>query len=496
MSEKIDAVIIGAGPAGCTAALTLVNSGHRCSILDKHDVPGGLSRSIRRNGATFDIGPHRFLTKSLQILNIWKSLLGKELLEVDRLTRILYKGKLFNYPLSAMNALLGLGVLTSCQAFLSYGFQRVTRTISPRLPRSFEEWVSDNFGMVLYEAFFKHYTEKVWGIPCAEISSDWASQRIKGLTLFEAVYNALTNHKNSRVKTLADRFFYPKNGAGHLYEEMVGQIKEKGLRYVPKATVTGIHHEPGTWVIFYHDENGIDASLECAHVLSSAPLTDMLRMLSPSPPPEVLSAAASLKFRNHYCVNLLLRNKENIFPDNWIYVHAPDLNMGRIANYANFAPSLGCGDSLFPITVEFFSFQGDRFSNMNDVERIDTAIRELRQAGLVKSDCTTEDAFVVFSPAAYPVIQMGYERHLGVIRAYLKTLEGFQTIGRGGLFQYNNQDHSSMTGILAARNVMGSDYDIWSVNVDADYHESGTAPNLCLEDRYMPPSKRGVAPDA
>jgi protoporphyrinogen oxidase len=486
VSEKPDTVVIGGGPAGCTAALTLVNSGYGCSILDKHDVPGGLSRSIKRNGATFDIGPHRLLTKSETIFNIWHSILDDDLIEVDRLTRILYKGKLFNYPLSPMNALLGLGALTSCQAFVSYGLRRLKRAISPKIPTSFEDWVSDNFGTVLYEAFFKHYTEKVWGIPCAEISSDWASQRIKGLTLLEAVYNAVTNHKRSRVKTLADHFLYPRHGAGYLYERMIDQIKGKGVRYVPNATVTSILREPGEWIVTYRRENGIYSSIECAHVLSSIPLTDMINMLSPAPPSEVQSAAAALKFRDHYCVNLLVKGSEKIFPDNWIYVHSPELTMGRIANYTNFCSLLSDDESLFPITVEVFSFQGDEFSNLTDAGRIDTAITELRHVGLLNSARQIEDAFVVFSAAAYPVIQLGYRRQVGIIRAYLNTLEGFQTMGRGGLFQYDNQDHSSMTGILAARNVMGCDYDVWSVNTDAGYHESGTAPNLCAEDRYGP----------
>ena len=486
MSEKQNTVIIGGGPAGCTAALTLVKSGYDCHILDKHDVPGGLSRSIKRNGATFDVGPHRLLTKSKTILNIWQSTLDDDLIEVDRLTRILYQGKLVNYPLSALNALLGLGPLTSCQAFMSYGLRRMKRTISPRIPASFEDWVSDNFGTVLYKAFFKHYTEKVWGIPCAEISADWASQRIKGLTLFEAVYNAMTNHKRSRVRTLADHFLYPRRGAGYLYERMIDQINGKGVKYVPNATVTGITRGPGEWVVTYRSDTGAHSSIECAHVLSSIPLTDVINILSPSPPSEVRSAAAALRFRDHYCVNLLVNGNENIFPDNWIYVHMPELTMGRIANYTNFCSLLSDDYSLFPITVEVFSFRGDEFSNLTDSERIDKAITELRHVGLLNSARQIEDAFVVFSPAAYPVIQIGYRRQVDVIRAYLKTLEGFQTMGRGGLFQYDNQDHSSMTGILAARNVMGSDYDIWSVNTAAEYHESGTAPNLCAEDRCGP----------
>jgi protoporphyrinogen oxidase len=483
MSDKLDTVIIGAGPAGCAAGMTLVNAGRKCIILDKLDKPGGLSRSIRRSGCTFDVGPHRFFTKSNEVLNMWRSTLNNDLITVDRLTRILYKGKLFNYPLSPLNALFGLGVGTSLRAFASYGLRKARLAVRPREPVSFEDWVADNFGLVLYEAFFKHYTEKVWGIPCADISSDWASQRIKGLSLFRAVYNALTAHRGSRIKTLVDRFLYPRSGAGTLYESMIEKIVANGSTYIPGVTVTEVRQESNLWTVNFIGSTGDHNKLVCNHLLSSAPLTELLGMLSPPVPEEIMSAAASLSFRNHYCVNLIVKGKANLFPDNWIYVHSPEQHMGRIANFANFSSELQQSDGVFPVTVEFFSSTGDEVDIMSDKERIKLAIKELREVGFLNSSHHVEDAFVVFSKSAYPVIARGYDSHVDTIKGYLRTLTGLQTMGRAGLFQYNNQDHSVMTGILAARNVLGSEYDVWSVNEDAEYLESGTAPDLCDRDR-------------
>jgi len=483
MYDKLDTVIIGAGPAGCAAGMTLVCAGTKCIILDKLDRPGGLSRSIQRRGCTFDVGPHRFFTKSNEVLSMWRSILKDDLIMVDRLTRILYKGKLFNYPLSPINALFGLGVGTSVRAFASYGLRRARLAVQPRKPVSFEDWVADNFGLVLYEAFFKHYTEKVWGIPCAEISADWASQRIKGLSLFRAVYNSLTKHSGSRIKTLVDRFLYPRCGAGTLYERMIDQIVTNGSMYVPGATVTRVYRETNHWTVEFTGTSGDHHEIVCKHLLSSAPLTELLDMLSPPAPDEIISAAASLSFRNHYCVNLIIKGKANLFPDNWIYVHSPEQHMGRIANFANFSSELPRGDGVFPVTVEFFSSTGDEVDVMSDEERIDLATKELKQVGFLNSSHQLEDAFVVFSESAYPVIAKGYERHVTAIKGYLRTLEGLHPMGRAGLFQYNNQDHSVMTGILAARNVLGGHYDVWSVNEDAEYLESGTAPDLCDRDR-------------
>jgi protoporphyrinogen oxidase len=488
MREETGTVIIGAGPAGCAAGLTLSDIGIPCTILDKLDVPGGLSRSIKTEKATFDIGPHRFFTQSDDVLNLWTDILGKDFVPVDRLTRILYRGQLFNYPVSPMNALVGLGARTSIRAFVSYVSRRFKLRFFPREPVSFEEWVIDNFGHVLYEAFFKHYTEKVWGITCSHISADWAAQRIKGLNLMRAVLNAVPMCKTSKIKTLVDTFAYPRTGSGLLYERMAQKVIDNGGQYIPRATVTGIERSERGWTVTYDLERDRQQSIGCEHVLSSMPITELIDMLSPAPPPDIRAAASKLKYRNHYCVNLLVNSDTNLFPDNWLYIHSPELSTGRIANFANFSEGLRSSHALFPITVEFFSSTGDRIDTLGDDKRIHLAISEMRQMGFLKSGHKVEDAFVVFSKAAYPVIRLGYEHFLARIRAYLKSLKGVETMGRGGLFQYNNQDHSIMTGMLAAKNVLGESYDVWSVNSEAQYNESRTAPDLCCQDTYAHPA--------
>ncbi len=271
---------------------------------------------------------------------------------------------------------------------------------------------------------------------------------------------------------------------------MMDHAVSQGAKFVSGATANRARQMDSGWEVRY-SHNGSDFTINASNLISSAPVTELARMLQPTPPDEVLESASALRFRNHYCVNLVVRDQINLFPDNWIYVHSPDVKMGRIANYANFSSDLQSTPDSFPVTVEYFSFPGDEVSRLTDSQRVELAIRELRDVRLLKSGQKVDDAFVVFSPAAYPVIQIGYERHLGRIREYLRRLKGLQTIGRAGLFQYNNQDHSTMTGLLAARNILGADYDVWSVNVDAEYHESGTAPDLCERDRAKFPRTGG-----
>jgi protoporphyrinogen oxidase len=490
MPDKVDVLIIGAGPSGCAAACVLADAGVEVAVIDKHGSAGGLARTVTRKGNSFDIGPHRFFTKSGDVLQVWRTFLGQDLTSVDRLTRILYRGKLFNYPLSPLNALMGLGLKTSIRAGMSFTYLKLKRSLHPRVPKSVEEWVSDNFGLVIYEAFFKHYTEKVWGIPCSEISADWASQRMKGLHLAKAVVNALFKHRTSNVKTLVNRFLYPKFGSGMLYANMLRHVRNRGGAYIPHATAERIILDEDCWVVEYLTSDGSRHSKTARHVLSSATLSDLIAMLDPKPPEEVVSAAATLKYRNHYGVNLVVKHGENIFPDNWIYVHSPDVHMGRIANYANFSKAMQYTHEHFPVTVEFFSSPGDKVSSLDDAGRIDLAVRELRHTGLMSTRHIVDDPFVIFSRAAYPVMEIGYEHKVRRVRRYLDDLTNLQTMGRAGMFQYNNQDHSIMTGLLAARNILGDSFDLWCVNSDAEYLESGTAPDLCDRDR-----DEGMVPD-
>jgi protoporphyrinogen oxidase len=479
--EEHDVVIIGAGPAGSAAGLALSSAGKKVCLLEQLDRAGGLSRTLARHGARFDIGPHRFFTKSDRVLNVWKTAGTGELIEVERLTRILYRNHLLNYPLQPMNALAGLGIWNSIGAMASYAAACGRRWCSSKSVDSFEDWVTMQFGSVLYQCFFKTYTEKVWGISCRDISASWASQRIKNLNLPRAVLNAFTRGRLSHIKTLVDRFLYCRHGAGSVYEAMCARIAAQGGHFRPNEEVIKIRHDGRgsiTSVLARAGEQLLEYKTN--HLISSMPLTELIRRLDPAAPRDVLDAVNQLRYRTHISVNLLVNG--NPFPDNWIYVHSPDVHMGRVANYRNFSAAMCPDQRLTPLTFEYFTFDGDEVSSLNDSLLVDLALSEGRRVGLLDGHPPV-DAFVVRSPRAYCVIQRGHEKPVEQIKSYLAGFRNLATVGRAGMFKYNNQDHSIMTGLLAADNLLGGCLDVWSVNIDAEYHESGTAPDLCVEDR-------------
>ncbi len=479
-NDRWDAVIIGAGPAGSAAGQALASAGKRVCILEQLDRAGGLSRTIDRQGARYDIGPHRFFTKADRVFNLWKNAGRGELIEVERLTRILYHNHLLHYPLQPMNALMGLGVGRSIHAMASYATACARQMCNSRTAESFEDWVVDQFGRVLYESFFKTYTEKVWGISCTDISASWASQRIKGLNLPKAVLNALGGGRLSSIKTLVDRFLYCRHGAGSAYEMMCSQVVNQGGNFRPREEVIKVRHDGlGTVEAVVTRRDGHLQEYRADHVISTMPITELIRRLDPPAPAHILDAVRQLRYRTHISVNLLVPG--NPFPDNWIYVHSPEVRMGRVANYRNFSTAMCPDDHHTPLTFEYFTFDGDEVSLRDDQQLIDLALKEGRQVGLLDKH-TPADAFVVRSPHAYCVIQRGYEAPVNRLKTFINSFSNLSSVGRAGMFKYNNQDHSIMTGLLAADNLLGENFDVWSVNIDAEYHESGTAPDLCEED--------------
>jgi len=478
---QFDTVVIGAGPAGTAAGDALARNGRRVALIEKLDRPGGLARTIERNGARYDIGPHRYFTRAERVSGLWKEAGRDFLIEVHRLTRILYRNHLLHYPLQPLNALMGLGLGRSVAAVGSYAVARVKSIVRNKEPDSFEDWVVNQFGRVLYESFFKTYTEKVWGIPCHDIGATWASQRIKGLSLPRAILNAFTGHRTSTVKTLVDHFLYCRKGSGTMYEALCDRMVAGGARVCLGHDVVAVHHDGRGRVECVEAEAGGAARQFAADTfISTMPISDLVRRLRPAPPPEVLDAADRLRYRTHIAVNLLV--KGNPFPDNWVYVHSPDMRVGRIANYRNFCASMCPDGGRTPLTFEYFTFDGDDIAARPDADLVDLALREGRQIGFI-GPAAPEDAFVVRSPNAYCVIQRGYESHVARLRQHVERYTNLLTVGRAGMFKYNNQDHSIMTGLLAADNILGKRYDLWGVNIDAEYHESGTAPDLCDEDR-------------
>ncbi|MBU0518645.1 FAD-dependent oxidoreductase [bacterium] len=466
-------VIIGAGPSGLAAAYELTKNNVSVVIIERLPQIGGLSRTLRRDGARYDIGPHRFFTQNKEVHQLWVDILQDDLLAVERLTRIFYKNKFFYYPLQPMNALFGIGAIDTVKILSSYFSTRIQQRMTPREAKTFEDWVVAQFGRRLFEIFFKTYTEKVWGIPCTEIGAEWAGQRIKGLSLWTAVMNAVFKPKSKNIKTLVDEFVFPRGGAGIIYEMMGEQVQQHGGKIVTDSHAVGFRHE-GNRVksVIVENSRGQQEEIEGDAFLVSSPLTEGILGFDPLPPRNIMDAAESLRYRAHVGVDLEAAG--NPFPDNWIYVHATDVYLARVANYRNFSKEMARTTDTSPLTVEYFCFRGDHIWNRSDEQLIELATEEMKQMKILMPD-QISNSFVVRNEKAYPVLEIGYEKKMDLLKDYTSSFENFQPIGRCGMFKYNNMDHAIVTGLLAARNYMGEKFDVWSVNIDADYHEGGEA---------------------
>jgi protoporphyrinogen oxidase len=479
MAEK-KAVIIGAGPAGLTAAFELSKAGVQTVVLEKDNVVGGISRTVQHKGYHFDIGGHRFFTKVKPVEDMWHEVLQQDFLRRQRLSRIYYDKKFFFYPLRPANALLNLGVVNAILILLSY----FKAQIWPSTPEvNVEQWVANRFGYRLYSIFFKSYTEKVWGIPCKEISAEWAAQRIKGLSLIEAVKSALlkTQSKNGPViKTLIDAFHYPRKGPGLMWERVANIVRDSGSEIrLNTETVNILWNGSGiTGIRVARD--GKTEVVEGTHFISSMPIRELIQRFDPPVPPKILEAANKLNYRDFLTVALVV-NKSDLFPDNWIYIHDPEVKLGRIQNFKNWSPEMVPDPSKTCLGLEYFCFEGDGLWTMPDEELIALGKKELEILGLAKI-ADIEDGSVVRMPKAYPVYDGGYAEALRTIREFLAGFPELQLVGRNGMHKYNNQDHSMLTAMLAAKNILGQNYDLWDVNVDEEYHEEVHGEKKGLDD--------------
>ena len=465
--QNNSAIIIGAGPAGLTAAYELVKHGIKPVVLEKGDKVGGISRTETYKGYLFDIGGHRFFTKVEEVQQLWHEVLGDGFIKVPRLSRIYYRGRFFNYPLSAFNTLSNLGIVESGLILLSYLEAKLRP--SP-VEDNFEQWVCNRFGERLYKTFFKTYTEKVWGIPCNEIQAEWAAQRIKGLSLTTAIINALFGSNNT--KTLIKEFEYPLLGPGMMWQRFKEVVEEKGGEVHLNTKVLRIEREGNkiTKVIAERDNNLIQLTGE--NFISSMPVTALVQRFDPPPPKEVLEASRGLKYRDFLIVALVV-NRKDLFPDNWIYIHSPNVKVGRIQNFKNWSVAMVPDQNKTCLGMEYFCHAGDGLWSMSDADLISLATRELDSLGLANA-VDVEDGTIIRQPKAYPVYDQDYRKHLQVIQDYLATIENLQTVGRNGMHRYNNQDHSMLTGLLAAKNIMGENHDLWEVNTERSYHEEFT----------------------
>ncbi len=467
LRDGYQVVVVGAGPAGLTAAYLLAKSGVRVTVLEADDVVGGISRTAQYNGYRFDIGGHRFFTKVAPVEELWHEILGDEFIQVPRLSRIHYGGKYFDYPLKAKNALTGLGVWNAGLMVLSYMWARV----HPHpVEENLEQWVSNRFGRRLYEIFFKTYTEKVWGMPCTEIRAEWAAQRIQGLSLWKAMLNAASlNRRDESIKTLINEFQYPRLGPGQMWEAARDRVIEWGGTVLMRHEVTAIETRDGEVVAVRARSPEGELRVEADHVVTTMPVRHLVRAIEPAPPAHVRAAGEGLKYRDFLTVALML-DAEHLFPDNWIYIHTPGVRVGRIQNFNNWSPAMVPRPGTTCLGMEYFCFEGDGLWTSPDAELVALATRELGALGLADTSRVIDGA-VVRMPKAYPVYDSEYRAQLDTVRTFIDPIANLHTVGRNGMHKYNNQDHSMLTAMMAIDNMRGASLDTWAVNTDFEYHE-------------------------
>jgi protoporphyrinogen oxidase len=460
-------VIIGAGPAGLTAALALAEASVPVLVLEGGEGLGGIARTVRRDGYRFDVGGHRFFTRSEPVSTLWDRLMGADLLERPRSSRILYRGRRFEYPLRAANALAGLGPGEAAAAVASYLGARL-RPLRPE--RTLEDWLVNRFGRRLYEAFFESYSEKVWGVPCREVAARWAAQRIRGLSLRTALLDMLFGGGEREARSLATRFRYPRLGPGMMWERMAARIEALGGAVRLRSLATRVELQGGHAVAVHVGPASGSERIACDHVLSTMPLGDLAAALDPSPPAEISAAAGSLRHRAFITVGLLADAPTRI-PDTWLYVHERALRVGRVQIYNNWSPDLVEGRGHTCFGLEYFCSEGDALWKQDDAALASLAERELAALGLGAGRVL--DATVVRVPRAYPMYGDGHETAVAAVRAHLDGIAGLQTFGRNAMHRYNNMDHAMLAGLLAARNVLGERHDLWEVNADERWVEDG-----------------------
>ncbi len=459
-------IILGAGPAGLTAGYEAVNKNIKPVVFEKLDDVGGISKTIDYKNFLFDIGGHRFFTKYEEVQKIWEDIMGPDFIKRPRLSRIYYKNKFYYYPLKPLNALGNLGILTSSHVILSYLYSQVNPY---KNVTNLEEWVSNKFGKKLFQIFFKTYTEKVWGTSCQEIQADWAAQRIKGLSLIKAVMNSFGLFKKGKLTTLIDEFKYPRKGPGQMWNRAKKIINEKGGEVSLHSKAVQINRSGNEIKSVIIEKKGTKQEISGNHFISSLPLRNLIHAINPPPPDKVIKAANQLKYRDFFTVGLII-NKKEIFPDNWIYIHSPDVKVGRIQNFKNWSPEMVPDQDVTTLGLEYFCFDTDEIWNEKDSLLIEMAKKEIEKLNFASRELV-KDGTVIRSPKTYPIYDKNYKQNVNIIKNYLSGFKNLQTIGRNGLHRYNNQDHSMLSALYAIRNVLGEKHSVWDINIDEEYHE-------------------------
>ncbi len=455
--------IIGAGPAGLTAAYELARRGHQVEVFEAGPRVGGMAASFTLWGQQVDFGPHRFFSRDARVNRFWLEMTGGRHHRVRRLTRICFDGKLLRYPLEPVDAMRHLGPVRALRCGLSYVRQRLANMRHSPEPQTFEDWVVARFGRELFEIFFRPYSEKLWGIRCDELDADFAAQRIKKLSLGQALAGAVSARRRRRHATLLDDFLYPEGGAGMVYERLASRVRELGGTIHLGVPVAGAARDQPA----LRFPDGSEAAFD--HIISTMPLTHLARALG-GLPEEVERGVAQLRFRNTLLVYLRLPVAD-LFPDQWIYVQTPALRLGRVTNFRNWSPDAAAGPPDSILALEYWCQPEDDLWQGSDADNIALARSELRRSGL-DGGVDATDGHVVRLPRCYPVYRRGYKEHLAPLIRHLRALPHLTVIGRYGAFKYNNQDHSILMGLLAAENIAeGAAHDLWSVNTDYESYQ-------------------------
>ncbi len=447
-----NSVILGGGLTGLAAGRVLADAGCAVTICEREAVVGGLSRTIEKNGYRFDLGGHRFHTTDAAVDRFVRQLMGEELVTVPRSSKICLRGKYFDYPLRPLNAMFGLGMPVTVRIIADYAWERFRRTGRKPEARTLEEWVVENFGRTMFDVYFKEYSEKVWGIGCDRISASWVAQRIKGLSLAKAIKNALFRFSGKEIATLADRFLYPSRGIGRLAERMREEIERTGT-VLTGAEISQITHDGKRIVDLRVRRQGEILTVSGDSYISSIPLTRLAGMLRPAPPSSVQKAAANLRFRDLVIVAVMV-NREQITDQTWIYVPERRIPFGRIHEPTNWSREMApAGHSL--LVVEYFSFRGDAIWSLDDHALADLTIGHLATLGFLPRN-EVADSMVVRVPNAYPLFELGYQEHVGVLRDFFDGFENLAVAGRSGMFSYYNMDVALRSGMDTAERIISS----------------------------------------
>jgi protoporphyrinogen oxidase len=464
--ESIGTAVLGAGPGGLTAAHVLALRGKRGAVFEAEGTVGGISKTIEHDGYRFDLGGHRFFTKLKAIDRLWNETLGDDFRLCGRRSSIYYRGKYFAYPLVAKDVVPRLGLIESARCAFSYARSRVNR---PKNPETLEEWMTGRFGTRLYDAFFRSYTEKVWGVPGDQIMAEWAAQRIKDFSLFKAMLKIVGLGREHT--TVIERFHYPRLGPGQMWETLARKVEDRGIPVCTNNRCVAVRRDGQRATSIRLERDGNELELPVDAVLSSLALRDLVLMMEPAAPRSVVAAAKKLRYRDFVLVALITTEHEP-FHDLWIYLHDPGTLSGRVQNFGAWSPSM-VRPGTTCLGVEYFCFEDDEIWDLSEEAAVARATAELARIGLIDPNKVI-DGVKVRVPKAYPMYDHAYRENLPIVRDWIEQLENVKTFGRNGLHRYNNLDHSMWTAMLATLNLLdGTSHDVWSVNTEDEYLEQG-----------------------